>query len=106
MYVHRSGFLLRLFVKGGNKFAIAGVRHLVNVSQGIMGPRWPPEEWKPNMVELEVSIVSDKRKCSNQEQFLYRQWIFNVILSAGCFYVIYGKEITKQGRVFSKYNEF
>ena len=31
------------------------------------------------MAELEVSIVFDERKCSNQEQFLYRQWIFNVI---------------------------
>ena len=44
-----SGFLLG-FVKGGNKFVIAGGYHLVNVSQRIMGTRWPQEEWKPNMV--------------------------------------------------------
>ena len=54
----------------GNKFAIAGVRHLVNVSQGIMGATWPREEWKPNTAELEVSVVFNERKCSNQEQFL------------------------------------
>ena len=66
-----SGFLLR-FVKGGNKFVIAGGRHLVNVSKEMMGASWPREEWKPNMAELEVSVVFDNRKCSNQEQFLYR----------------------------------
>ena len=95
MYV-TVGFLLR-FVKGGNtcKFAIADGCHLVNVSWGMMGAIWLWEEWKPNMAELEVSIVFNERKCSNQERFLYRQWIFNVILSAGCFCIIYGKEIPK-----------
>ena len=63
------GFVLR-FVKGGNKFAIASGRHLVDVSQGMMGVRWLCEEWKPNMAKLKVSIVFDERKCSNQKQFL------------------------------------
>lgn len=56
----------------------------VNVSQGIMGARWKP-----------VRVVFDKRKCWNQEWFLYRRWIFNVMLSAGCFCIIYEKEIPK-----------
>ena len=43
-----------------------------------MGVRWPREEWKPNMAELEASVVFDKRKRPNKEQFLYRQLIFNV----------------------------
>ena len=51
------------------KFAIAGGRHLVNVSQGMMGARWPREQCKPNMAELEVSVVFDKRKCSNLSDF-------------------------------------
>ena len=38
--------------------------------------------------QLKVTIVFDERKCSNQERFLYRRWIFNVILAAGCFYII------------------
>ena len=66
----KAGFLLR-FVKGGNTFAIAGGRHLVNVSQGMLGVRWPQEEWKANMVELKVSVVFDERKCANQGRFLY-----------------------------------
>ena len=60
-----------------------------------MGAGWLQEEWEPNMVELEVRVVFDERKCSNQEQSLYRRWIFNMILFAGCFYIIYGKEIPK-----------
>ena len=48
------------------------------------------------MAELEVSVVLGKRKCSNQEHFLYRLWIFKVILSAGRFCIIYGKEIPKK----------
>ena len=55
-----------------------------------MEARWPWEERKPNVAELEVCVVFDERKCSNQER-----WIFNVILSARCFYIIYGKEIPK-----------
>lgn len=54
--------------KGGIEFAKTGVRHLVNVSQGMMGARWPREEWDPNMAKLEVSIVLDERKSSNQER--------------------------------------
>ena len=34
----QAGFLLR-FVKGGNKFAIAGGHHLFNVCQGMIGLR-------------------------------------------------------------------
>ena len=34
--------------------------------------------------------------------FTSRRWIFNMILSAGCFYIIYGKE----GQVFKKNDEF
>ena len=33
-----------------------------------MGAIWPREEWKPNMAKLEVSVVLDERKCSNQER--------------------------------------
>ena len=83
------------FVKGGNTFAIVGGHHLVNVSQGMLGVRWPQEEWKPNLVELKVSIVFDKRKCANQGRFLHSRWIFNMMLSAGCFYIVHGKEIPK-----------
>ena len=56
------------------------------------------------MAEFEVSIIFDERKCSNQEQFLYRRWIFNMILhvSAGCFYITYGKEISNTRRSFCK----
>ena len=62
------GFLLR-FVKGGNKFAIAGGCHLVNVSQGIMGARWPWEGWKPNMEELEVSVILTKENVQTRSNF-------------------------------------
>ena len=78
----------------------------MNVSQGMMGARWPQEEWKLNMAELEISVVFDKRKCSNQERFLYRRWIFNMISSAGCFYIIFERKFPKQGQVFSKYEKF
>ena len=91
-----AGFLLR-FVKGGNKFAIAGGRHLVHVSHGMMGTKRLREEWKPNMAGLEVSIFFFyERKRPNKEQFLYRRWIFKLlILSAGCFYIIYKKKKTE-----------
>ena len=56
-----SGFLLR-FVKRGNQFAIAGGHHLVNVSQGMVEARWPREEWKPNMAELECQKKMLKRR--------------------------------------------
>ena len=59
-------FLSR-FVKGGNKFAIASGCNLVNFSQGMMGASWWWEGWKQYMAELEVSVVFDKRECSNQE---------------------------------------
>ena len=49
---------------------IGGGHHLVSVSQGMMGVRWAREEWKPNMEEVEVSIVFHNRKCPNQERFL------------------------------------
>ena len=75
------------FIKGGNQFAIADGRHL-GVSQGMMGARWLQEEWKPNTAELEFNVDFDERKFSNQERFLYRQWIFNEVLSAGCFNII------------------
>ena len=41
---------------------MAGECELVNVSQGMMVASWPPEEWKPNMAELEVSVVFDELK--------------------------------------------
>lgn len=63
--MYKQGFLLG-FAKGGNKFAIAGGRHLVNVSQEIMEARWPQKECELNMAKLEVSVVFDEQKCSNQ----------------------------------------
>ena len=76
---------------------------LINVSQGKMPrARWPREERKSNILERKASIVFDERKCSNQERFLYRRWIFNMILSAGCFYIVYGKEISKTETSFFK----
>ena len=34
-----------------------------------MGVRWPHEEWKPNMVELEVSIGFDERNAQTKSDF-------------------------------------
>ena len=72
--VYKTGCLLR-FVKGGNKFAIAGGCHLVNVSQGMIGARWMQEEWKPNMAVFEVSVVLDERKCSNHEHYRFDSYL-------------------------------
>ena len=50
---------------------LGGRLNFVNVSQEMIGVRWPWEEWKPTMAQLinEVSVVLDKRKCSNQDRF-------------------------------------
>ena len=50
---------------------LGGHGNLVNVSQEMIGVRWPWEEWKPKVAELvnEVSVVLDKRKCSSQDRF-------------------------------------
>ena len=45
---------------------MAGECKLVNVSQRMMVASWPPEEWKPNMAELEVCVVFDERKINAQ----------------------------------------
>ena len=50
---YSTTWLLLRLVKGSNKFAITGGSHLINVAQEMMGVRWPWEEWKPNMAELE-----------------------------------------------------
>ena len=72
----------------------------------MMGLRWPQEEWKPNTVELEVRAVFDKRKCSNQEQFLYRQWIFNMLFLLDVFTLFIERKFSKKGQFFSRYDEF
>ena len=53
-----------------------------------------------------MCVVFYERECSNQKRFLYRRVIFNIILSGGCFYIIYGKEIHKTRMSFLKHNEF
>lgn len=74
--------------------AIAAGDHLVHVSQGMMGTRWLWEEWKPNMAKLKVSVVFDKRKYSNQQQF-QRDVICWMILN-----YLMERKFLKQGRGF------
>ena len=80
-------------MKGGHEFATTGGCTVVNFSQGMMGARLPQKEWEPNMVELEVRVAFDERQRSNQDGFFK---VIPLVSSAGCFYIIYGKEIPKQ----------
>ena len=58
------------------------------------------------MAELEVSFFCDERKCSNQEQCLYRQSIFNMILS-GCFlHYFWKKKLPNKAEFFQNTMNF
>ena len=73
-----------------------------------MGARWPQEEWKPNMAELEVSVVIDERKMMLKSRAISLQLMDfkHDIYLLDVFTSFMERKFPKQKQVFSEYNEF
>ena len=87
---------------------MAGGYEIVNVSQGMMQASWLQEEWKPNMAELEVSVVFDERRINAQTKsdFLTGNGFSMSYYLLDVFTLFVERKFPQQGQGFSKYDEF
>ena len=68
-----------------------------------MGARWPQEEWKPNTVELEVSIVFHEQMLNSKSNFFAGYGFSMRCYLLDVNYIGYEfRKFPKHGQVFSK----